>query len=549
MASSGPGTLYAILDNGYPDCGSKSVETLLEPSAVSATPLEPGAVIGGKYRLDRLLGQGGMGSVFAAENTLTGKQVAIKCMNDEIAASPEASQRFVREAKASARIRHPNVVDVYDVISENGASFLVMEYLEGEPLSALMLRETTQLSELIRLLVCAMRGVAAAHRMGVIHRDIKPENIFLAREGDDQQIVPKVLDFGISKLQGPQDIQLTAPGATLGTVLYMSTEQLRGAVDIDARADVYAFGVILYQAITGRAPFESETYSALIIQIMTEQAVPVKDVRPDVPTKLSQLVHAAMAKQREERVPSLDAFIAQLEPFADDERFRFAMTQPVPRAPSIRTPHSAPPLVAAKTEPAHATTTPAEPVAARADSDSLPSVPRTSLRGVWLVLAVACLALGGWLVFGSHAPQAEAPLRAAEATEHVVKPAPPSAQTAVASPEPAAVAPEHIVRPAPLPEPVKPVAAAPDPAPAPKPQAPAPAPVSVPRVEPVPPAAVSKRPPVSNPTSTPTPMPPTAAPVPVPPKPVASPAAAKAGCNPNFYFDDQGEKHFKPECF
>jgi serine/threonine protein kinase len=491
-----------------------------EPAVLTAVPLEPGAVIGDKYRLTRLLGQGGMGSVFAAENLLTGKQVAIKCMNADIAANPEASQRFVREAKASARIRHPNVVDVYDVISERGASFLVMEYLEGEPLSALIMRETTPLSELIKWLICAMRGVAAAHRMGVIHRDIKPENIFLAREGDDQQVVPKVLDFGISKLQGPQDIQLTVPGATLGTVLYMSIEQLRGAPDIDARADVYAFGVILYQAITGRVPFQSETYSALIIRIMTEQTVPVKQVRPDVPTKLSLLVNAAMAKQREERVPSLDALIAQLEPYADEERFRNAMTLPAARAPSIRTPNSARPLPTAPTDVAPSKTAFATPMVVQA-------VPRTSLRAVWWLLAGVCVVLGVWAWSAMRVPE---PSPSTASAEHVVTPAPPAAAAALsvkAAPPAAAPSPEPMAEPAPSRS--EPVVEPPERAPASQPMKPVAAPVTT-----------KKR--------TPGVLPPTAAPVAPSTTPV-SPASTKPGCNPRFYFDDQGEKHFKPECF
>jgi serine/threonine-protein kinase len=278
-------------------------------------------LIGGKYRLDRLLGRGGMGSVFAAENMLTGKRVAIKCMNSEIAENAEASNRFLREAKASARIRHPNVVDVYDVLFVDDSFYLIMELLEGEPLSDVLSRETIPLPQLLQLLLGAMRGVVAAHREGVIHRDVKPENIFLAREGDDAQIVPKVLDFGISKIQGTQEIALTAPGAALGTVLYMATEQLIGAADVDARADVYAFGVILYQAITGRLPFLAESFSALVLRIMTEQPVPVRELRPDAPEKLARLIEWAMAKQRDQRLPSLDVFIHELEPFSDARKY------------------------------------------------------------------------------------------------------------------------------------------------------------------------------------------------------------------------------------
>ncbi|MEY4578094.1 MAG: hypothetical protein RL701_2797 [Pseudomonadota bacterium] len=523
------------------------------------TPLEPGMMIGGRYRLDRLLGQGGMGSVFAAENTLTGKQVAIKCMHKELAASPEASQRFVREAKASARIRHPNVVDVYDVLSEAGSFFLVMEYLEGEPLASLMMRENTPLPQLIKYVIGAMRGVAAAHRIGVIHRDIKPENIFLAHEGDDQQIVPKVLDFGISKMSDTQDIKLTAPGAALGTILYMSTEQLTGASDVDARADVYAFGVILYQALTGRVPFESETLSALIIRIMTEQAIPVKQVRPDVPTKLSLLVQAAMAKQRDDRVPSLEAFIAALEPFADETKFRDQMTLPVANAPAIRTPHSAPPgpnesssaafharsTEPAPQEPSHASAaTPiAQAITANSAianetpytaSDSLPdmAIPRTSFRGVWLIALAALVLLAFWFWRAGGAPQAEAPKGPQD--QHLVTPAAPGEVSATGHAPPATEDQPRGVSPPPS-QPkvdVKQVDVT-----APQPTAAKPTPTPTPSVSPAPAATPRPRP---NPSAAPEREKSS-------PSPVAH--TVKPGCNPNFYFDAQGDKHFKPECF
>lgn len=292
-----------------------------------------GELVGSKYRLEQLLGEGGMGSVYAARNTATGKRVAIKCLHREVANSSEAGQRFMREAKASARIRHPNVVDVYDIVSEDGALYLVMEMLEGEPLSSLMAGPATGLPDFIRVLIAAMRGVAAAHREGVIHRDIKPENIFLAREGDSGQIVPKVLDFGISKVSGTQDVALTATGAALGTALYMSSEQLHGARDLDARADVYAFGVILYQAVTGRAPFEAETLPALLLRIMTESVTPVLELRPDAPPKLAHLIERAMARRRDERPSNLETFIAELEPFAEGTRYRHQWTRPFQLTP------------------------------------------------------------------------------------------------------------------------------------------------------------------------------------------------------------------------
>jgi serine/threonine protein kinase len=458
-------------------------------------------LIGGKYRLKQVLGQGGMGSVFAAENTLSGKQVAIKCMHRRIAQTPEASQRFLREARASALIRHPNVVDVYDVLAEDETFYLVMELLEGEPLSALLTRETTTLPLLIKVLLGAMRGVAAAHRQGVIHRDIKPENIFLAREGYDQEPVAKVLDFGISKLQGVDDVALTAPGAALGTVSYMSTEQLSNAKDIDARADVYAFGVILYQAITGQQPFASDTYAGMIARIMTEQATPISELRPDVPARLCAVVEAAMAKQREQRTASLEEMISGLEPFADtaayDQRPLLTSKLPQPPAQAI--------VVFSHTDPDTEAVRAPQPLVA--NDDSLPVVVprrRRLVPALALLGAVCAAGVMWWLV----TERRDAAVSGEAEGAHLVVPAPARVSVLSAAahlPDPPAG--EHDAIPSgSLPE---------DQRAAPPPHAQ---------------ARVAK---------------------PHKPRPIAGSGkpAAKAGCHPNYYFDAQGEKHFKPECF
>jgi len=286
-----------------------------------------GSVLGGRFRIVRQIGEGGMGVVLEAENTLTGKRVAIKWMHPQMASQADAAERMVREARASARVRHPNVVDVYDVVQEAGAIFLVMELLEGEPLGAMLERGDAEPHVIIAHLIDAMRGVAAAHREGVIHRDIKPDNIFLAREPDRSRPVPKVLDFGISKLADREGgLSLTRTGMTLGTPLYMSYEQLAGVRDIDGRTDVYAFGVILYEALTGQPPFNAETFSELIIKITTTQPPTPKTLRPSLPSALSSIVETAMRRERVERTPSLDALISALEPFASREGYAARVT-------------------------------------------------------------------------------------------------------------------------------------------------------------------------------------------------------------------------------
>jgi serine/threonine-protein kinase len=297
-------------------------------NAMQQHPSTPdvGTTLGGRFRVVRHIGEGGMGVVLECENTLTGKRVAVKWMHPQMAAQADAAERMVREARASARVRHPNVVDVYDVVQEENAIFLVMELLEGEPLSAMLERGQTAPHAVIQHLIDAMRGVAAAHRGGVIHRDIKPDNIFLATEPDRSKPIPKVLDFGISKLADRDGLSLTRTGMTLGTPLYMSYEQLAGVRDIDGRTDVYAFGVILYEALTGQPPYDAQTFSELIIKITTTEPTAPKVVRPNLPGSLSALVQKAMARDREQRTPTLDALITELEPYASYEGFQSRLT-------------------------------------------------------------------------------------------------------------------------------------------------------------------------------------------------------------------------------
>lgn len=299
-----------------------------------SSPLPPnrfspgGLLDGGKYRLIRELGAGGMGAVFEAENTLTRKRVAIKCLHATRSAQRESGARLLREAEAASRIRHPNVVDMYDVGHDGDSVFLVMEYLEGEPLSKLLARGGIPVHALIRMLIPAMRAVAEAHRCGVVHRDIKPDNIFLAREPDTEKPVPKVLDFGISKLsvRESDDVSLTLSGSTIGTPRYMAYEQLMSDKTIDGRVDVYAFGVILYEALTGHSPFEAESYPELILKVAQGQFASPKERRPELPSTLDKLICWALARDRAARIPSIEQFIRELEPFATERGLLSEMT-------------------------------------------------------------------------------------------------------------------------------------------------------------------------------------------------------------------------------
>ncbi|MET0287910.1 MAG: protein kinase [Polyangiales bacterium] len=274
-----------------------------------------GDVVGGKYRLDRALGGGGMSVVFAAENTLTGKQVALKFLLASLAERPDGRARLLREARACARIKHRHVVDVYDVGVEGDTMFLVMDLLHGETLSHLLETSTLPVRAFLKLLIQAMRGVAEAHRLGIVHRDIKPDNIFLAREVDHDDAIPTVLDFGIAKIEG--ESLHTRSGSATGTPVFMAYEQIKGARDLDARVDVYGFGMVIYLALAGRLPFTSESWPELIFKLTTCLVPPLSTLRADLPQELVDVVARAMARERDERTASIEQLIRELTPFAE----------------------------------------------------------------------------------------------------------------------------------------------------------------------------------------------------------------------------------------
>jgi serine/threonine protein kinase len=282
--------------------------------AAENTP-QPGQLVGAKYRILRTLGQGAMGSVLEAQHVATGKRVAIKWLHAHVMESRSAVERLVREAQASARVRHSNVVDVYDVEREGDALFLVMEYLEGETLTTWLERGGVPMHELLSIIVQAMRGVNEAHRRGIVHRDIKPDNIFLANEPDQPHPIAKVLDFGISKMDLPGGVSLTQTGSALGTPLYMSYEQLSGVRDVDARSDVYGFGVILYEALTGTLPYSADNFAELAAKVITSEPTTPRQLRPDIPEGLEHIVLWCMKKRREERAPNLSVVIDALLPY------------------------------------------------------------------------------------------------------------------------------------------------------------------------------------------------------------------------------------------
>ncbi|MDH5672919.1 MAG: serine/threonine protein kinase [Myxococcales bacterium] len=286
-------------------------------------PPRAGETLGGKYEIEGTLDEGGMGVVLAAVHALTGKRLAVKWLRP-VGDDPETTrQRMIREARAAARIDHPNIVSVHDVAEHDDGVYLVMEYLHGEPLADRLRLGALSIEATIVLLMPVLRGVAAAHRNGVVHRDLKPGNIFLCCGPDGSPREAKLLDFGLSKVVDPNaDIQsLSGSGHLLGTPSYMSPEQIATPTQIDERTDIYALGVILYECLSGRPPFEGEVASQLFMDIVRGQHQPLHERVPHIPRELSDVVARAMANYPDNRYANIEALAQALERFAPGTRF------------------------------------------------------------------------------------------------------------------------------------------------------------------------------------------------------------------------------------
>ncbi len=275
--------------------------------------LPPGARLG-KYEIRRLLGAGGMGAVYEAHHTEIGKRVAIKVLAPELAAAPGARTRFLREAQLTSKINHPNIVDVNDMGNEDGRAFIVMEFLDGEDLAQRLDRTGPMpVDHLVDIMLPVCSAVAEAHRVGITHRDLKPQNIFLAT--GPRGIEPKVLDFGISKGNDTKASALTGTGM-IGTPFYFAPEQILDARSAGPASDQYALGVILYECLTGRRPYEAENLFLVFQAIVDANAPPVGQLRPDLPVPLQEIVARAMHKAPTARFSSASEMGRALLPFA-----------------------------------------------------------------------------------------------------------------------------------------------------------------------------------------------------------------------------------------
>ncbi|HEU4406401.1 MAG TPA: protein kinase [Polyangiaceae bacterium] len=267
------------------------------------------------YRVTRVLGEGGMGRVYEAQHTrLQHRRFAIKVLHAEYARYPELVQRFQREAEAASRVRHDNVIEVYDVgRTSEGRPYLVSELLEGDDLGNRLKQEgKLELGVAVHVIRQVCAALEAAHEHSVVHRDMKPENLFLLGEPGRPHV--KILDFGISKVDDAGGNNLTRTGMVMGTPAYMAPEQARGE-KVDHRADVYAVGAILYRLLTGRTPFDADDAAGAITAVLTADPPRPRAVAPDIPEALELVIERAMAKRPEDRFASMREFSEALAPF------------------------------------------------------------------------------------------------------------------------------------------------------------------------------------------------------------------------------------------
>jgi eukaryotic-like serine/threonine-protein kinase len=376
-----------------------------------------GDVIQGKYRLVRLLGDGGMGSVYEATHALLGTRVAIKVLHADLVRRTGLIDRFLQEARVAAQIKSPHVVQVTDVDrTQEGLAYIVMELLEGEPLSAMLDRQ----GKIDTLTSCdftiqILDALEAAHALGVTHRDLKPENVFVTYPASKS--VLKLIDFGIAKLRSnvPGERSLTVAGMLMGTAEYMAPEQAFSADKVDARSDLYAVGVMLYEMLAGKRPVHGSDAREIASKVDRGEVTPLVHAAPEVPREIAGLVHRAMAARPELRFGSatemrlaLEAAIATKRPLTTP-----VATQPGARATPLHTPADAPPRT--ERAPGPIGFSPAAPYVPTAPAHLSPGMTPSPVRsrrarsgGVWAIIVIPLLLGAGavvtWVVTSQNAP-------------------------------------------------------------------------------------------------------------------------------------------------
>lgn len=543
-----------------------------------------GQVLAGKYRVERVLGEGAMGVVVAARNLVLDTKVALKFLRPECAGHPDAVARFTREARAAARIVSEHVARVHDVGTlEDGTPFIVMEFLEGHDLARRLLDAgPLEIDQAVAFVLQAAVAVADAHALGIVHRDLKPGNLFCVRRSDGQSLI-KVLDFGISKEMSAASpasgapMAATATAVIMGSPFYMSPEQVQSAKNVDTRTDLWALGVVLFELLTGRVPFQGQTFGELAIKIATEPAPALRELRPDAPAGIEEAIARCLRKDREERFAHVGELALALSPFAPSSARPLVQRavgivhaagpsvsfvrrsasegvepQVVAAAPrTLLAPGVRPPSTGTQRS-AVATSAPGEPavhpVTAGPDAPTLPgsvapwsdgSTPARRERGTRSIVGVAlvCTVLGGAVVIRSVAQRrgvaSTASFGRANAESGVLPDLPAATAMAVRVSAPAASG-SSAEGDASTAEPgAVPAAAA---------NASAAESATVTSASPVEIRTAPSRIRAAQPLANPVPAGDAKA------APTA-PAKTRFNCNPNYDLDAHGEKRFKPECF
>ena len=486
-----------------------------------------GDILAGKYRVERVLGIGGMGVVVAAHHLQLDEKVALKFLLPDALDNSEAVARFAREARAAVKIKSEHVARVIDVGAlPNGAPYMVMEYLDGGDLAAwIEERGALPVEQAVEFVLQACEAIAEAHALGIVHRDLKPANLFCIRRADGRLAI-KVLDFGISKrlqFSASAPSAITHASALMGSPLYMSPEQMKSAKTVDSLTDIWALGVILFELVAGKTPFIADSLPELALRVTTEPPTPLREIRPEAPAALESVIQRCLEKDRSKRYRNVAELGRALLPFAPKrangsvERIsdvieaaglssRVGLALP-PSRKSMNT------LVSAGTLPALGRTT--------AGSTGRRVAVLSGGVGLALILA-SMVGLAMWkrgstrgetsqtVVVPSTSPAVSPQPSGVDSGVPVTPPPPPTAQAAVATTPPGTAAPSALPSPSPATMSPKPATLAPKPA-----------------------------------------LSPVASPRAVPSASSPSVAASKpnANCDPSYYYDAEGNKHFKPECF
>jgi serine/threonine protein kinase len=365
-----------------------------------------GKVLEDKYEVIRRIGSGGMGAVYEATHALTGRRVAIKVLHAMLAAEHQIVDRFKREARAATAIGNPHIVEVLDMGRlKEGGLFLVLEFLVGEDLDGVLEKQGPLATRrAIHILSQVCDALEAAHEKGIVHRDLKPENVFLIERGGDRDFV-KLLDFGVAKMVEGASKGMTGTGTALGTPYYMSPEQAQGKRDLDHRADIYSLGVMSYEALAGRLPFEDESYPLLLFKICMEAPTALAAIRPDLPHGLTAVIDRMMAKNPNDRFPSAREAKRALAEFKDvPDEVPVISLSGLPRvsqaAPTPYTPHppSTPTVAFGPQRTSPAATSPTEP----------PKTRRNLVFALGGGLALAGVIAVAAVVVASSSPEVEA---------------------------------------------------------------------------------------------------------------------------------------------